>query len=1105
MTLRDIRFIGNFASGKGGAASLIIHSGDSRPVLDRILFRKSTALDSGGGLAFWVESEGGSGTLTLTRSTFENNFAVGPSALYTQGGTVLLANVSASDPGIDDDDAIALVNAHSGDLALFNVTFLGKSVQLGFDGGTVRVRNSILWAPSSAANGAQVQDSVVLGGCPANATCSNVSANDPLLGPLQDNGGGIPTMLPRSGSPAIDAGDGSVCADPATTNGVDQRGVSRPQGAHCDIGAVEARQALLNVVVSGGGSVSAAAPLAQYGGISNCNSAGGSACSATYAGEPAVVTLTASVPAGQAVTWGGACRGYGSTVTVALTDTPTVCTAKFAVPTIWTVQTADEAASLTSNDCSLIAPGPGGVCSTLRDALNRSLSGDIIRFAPSLDGTVITLTRFGNEMGCPADGPMQCAGSGTLTTQFGPSAFFISGKTVTVDAVTGLSQGVELARDPAQPPFRLFDVDATGGLNLYGLTLRNGLARGGSANSGGGGALGAGGAIFSQGGLTIDRCTFADNTALGGDSHVDDASHGAAGAGVGQDALLVLDGGGPNGGKFDDGTTGGAGFGASRNGGFGGGGSLGIFPTGTNVGGAGGFGGGGGNGADGGIGGDGGDGGFGGGAGSGSGSWGPSGAPGFGGGMVTMYSGGGGSGAGMGGAIFNDAGVLRVSNSTFTNNTAIGGSNYPGTASQTYFPWSASGYGGAVFNYAGTAEFSFATLHGNRVAASLTTPPATPASLAATEAGAIYSLSDSPAACAAGGNPCDSGDAELILNNSIATGSVQLNGRNGDVSAASDIVVDAIHGGVPASRGAGNIVMANTGFAGTSISVDPQVGTLIPGGGLLGVMAPGADSPALDAAANCGGANGIDQRGLARPQGAQCDAGAVERYVAPDPGIIFANGFDGEVVAPTIHVQCSGATSDEDVLIEDFAGTAQNANWIWNVNGGTVTVNDGVTLSSSGATFPFVTSATPIIPASGDFSVRWRARYQGVSNRGTGSLVLSNGLPANNANEDSALRSAHAWADTVGGYGVVARTDANAYGTVTMVDNPPQYLAHEVEYCWVGGQEEVWVDGTRRLRHSNAGLARPTSLWFGNPANAGGNGAWSGFTLDHVYVRRVNP
>jgi predicted outer membrane repeat protein len=57
---------------------------------------------------------------------------------------------------------------------------------------------------------------------------------------LGNYGGGTPTFPLLPGSTAIDAGDDTVCAaDPV--NGQDQRGVARPQGAHCDIGAFESR------------------------------------------------------------------------------------------------------------------------------------------------------------------------------------------------------------------------------------------------------------------------------------------------------------------------------------------------------------------------------------------------------------------------------------------------------------------------------------------------------------------------------------------------------------------------------------------------------------------------------------------------------------------------------------------------------------------------------------------------------------------------------------------------------------------------------------------------------------------------------------------------
>jgi len=61
---------------------------------------------------------------------------------------------------------------------------------------------------------------------------------DPLLGPLADNGGPTQTHLPQPGSSALDAA--GTAAGPAS----DQRGISRPQGAASDIGAVEVEVAL---------------------------------------------------------------------------------------------------------------------------------------------------------------------------------------------------------------------------------------------------------------------------------------------------------------------------------------------------------------------------------------------------------------------------------------------------------------------------------------------------------------------------------------------------------------------------------------------------------------------------------------------------------------------------------------------------------------------------------------------------------------------------------------------------------------------------------------------------------------------------------------------
>ena len=85
-------------------------------------------------------------------------------------------------------------------------------------------------------------------------------------------------------SPAIDAGNADTCANPPVA-GVDQRGVTRPLGTACDIGAVEVATSpkQISVAVSGLGSVSASEfPTPIRGRIADCTDSGGSQCSALY-------------------------------------------------------------------------------------------------------------------------------------------------------------------------------------------------------------------------------------------------------------------------------------------------------------------------------------------------------------------------------------------------------------------------------------------------------------------------------------------------------------------------------------------------------------------------------------------------------------------------------------------------------------------------------------------------------------------------------------------------------------------------------------------------------------------------------------------------------
>ena len=152
---------------------------------------------------------------------------------------------------------------------LRNATFSGNSASVLGGGmyslGSLTLRNAILWGngPSQFFGGATFFDSVVQGGCPGGCTCTHVIDADPHLGALGNWGGATQTVPLLPGSSAIDAGDNAACP-PA-----DQRGVPRPQGAGCDIGAYESRGFHL-ALAGGDGQVAAIyTPFAQPLSVSN--------------------------------------------------------------------------------------------------------------------------------------------------------------------------------------------------------------------------------------------------------------------------------------------------------------------------------------------------------------------------------------------------------------------------------------------------------------------------------------------------------------------------------------------------------------------------------------------------------------------------------------------------------------------------------------------------------------------------------------------------------------------------------------------------------------------------------------------------------------------
>ena len=154
------------------------------------------------------------------------------------------------------DDGGGLYNA-SGDSDLNNVTITqntansdgkqgGTGGGLAQSAGSVAISNTIVGGnvttdcsgsiSSAGFNLVQTPDACFTAGV------DDIPPTDPLLDPvLSDNGGTTFTHALLSGSPAIDAGNpADLGTGPPACESTDQRGVTRPRGETCDIGAYEA-------------------------------------------------------------------------------------------------------------------------------------------------------------------------------------------------------------------------------------------------------------------------------------------------------------------------------------------------------------------------------------------------------------------------------------------------------------------------------------------------------------------------------------------------------------------------------------------------------------------------------------------------------------------------------------------------------------------------------------------------------------------------------------------------------------------------------------------------------------------------------------------------
>jgi CSLREA domain-containing protein len=209
------------------------------------------------------------GTLRLTSSVVNNNSAEAGGGIYVVSGTATVVNSTISSNTATGSGGGIAVASPPASFQAFNATIANNQADVDRDGngfgggvhvtaGTFGFRNTIVAGnfETALSGGTRVP---VPGDCGGTLTSNGftvVSSYDPGrcaiagtapllanagLGALQNNGGGTLTHALRAGSPAVDAGDPSGCRNQAgTLLTADQRGLSRPSGARCDIGAYEA-------------------------------------------------------------------------------------------------------------------------------------------------------------------------------------------------------------------------------------------------------------------------------------------------------------------------------------------------------------------------------------------------------------------------------------------------------------------------------------------------------------------------------------------------------------------------------------------------------------------------------------------------------------------------------------------------------------------------------------------------------------------------------------------------------------------------------------------------------------------------------------------------
>lgn len=257
LTLRDSTVSGNTAAVGGGICNDLAKT--QITITNSTLSNNRAEMFGGGIHTYWAD------VLTMTNSTLSGNLVVGNEVgedgggIYNQGSAVITNSTLSENTAGGVRSGAGGGIANTGTLTLINSTVSGNTAARGsglYVGEPILVRdtppevsimNTLVDGTCVFSEGLEVasasysiESSGDTCGFTAPTNLMNVSSEDLRLGPLDHNNGPTETRPLLPGSIAIDLIPERECVDylrnPLAT---DQRGVARPQGNACDVGAFE--------------------------------------------------------------------------------------------------------------------------------------------------------------------------------------------------------------------------------------------------------------------------------------------------------------------------------------------------------------------------------------------------------------------------------------------------------------------------------------------------------------------------------------------------------------------------------------------------------------------------------------------------------------------------------------------------------------------------------------------------------------------------------------------------------------------------------------------------------------------------------------------------